>query len=107
MHWQECKVDPSGNKTYECPFDTVRPYYRLNMSNLGSNIVGSRKIENYAKEDGDDLATWFQNLQLLLTDPEYDCFVRELWWDCGEYCERRRSDEDCFDDCIALHRAYE
>ena len=68
MHWQECKVDPSGNKTYECPFDTVRPYYRLNMSNLGSNIVGSLKSENYAKDDGDDLATWFQNLQLLLTD---------------------------------------
>ena len=79
-------LDPSGNQTWVWAYDTLRPYYRMNMSNLGSTHVGSRKISNY-KKGGDGLATWFQNLELLLTDSRYDCRLLQ-YGDCWNYCEK-------------------
>ena len=94
--------DPSGNRTFIWAHDTRRPDYRLTISNLGNAHVGSRKVSNY-RQTGNGLATWFDNLQLKLTDGRYDCAMLK-YDDCWGYCEKS-SEEDCAGKCERLKQA--
>ena len=94
--------DPSGNRTYIWAYDRRRPDYRLTISNLGNAHVGSRKVSNY-RQNGNGLATWFDNLHLKLTDGRYDCAMLK-YDDCWGYCEKS-SEEDCSAKCEKLKQA--